>query len=223
MYRIFLVEDDPALALALKKQLERCGCATRAVSDFRAVADEVRAYDPHLVLMDIMLPFRDGYYWTAEIRKFSTVPIVFLSSASEDMNIVMAINMGGDDFIPKPVEPMVLTAKVQAVLRRAYEFPGSAGTMEFRGAALHLGDGSVTVGDHRIELTKNEFRILSTLLENRGRIVSRDALMLRLWNDDCYVEENTLTVNVTRLRRKLESIGLRDVIVTKPGSGYIIP
>ena len=223
MYRIFLVEDDPALALALKKQLERCGCSARAVSDFRAVSDEVRACDPHLVLMDIMLPFRDGYYWTAEIRKFSTVPIVFLSSASEDMNIVMAINMGGDDFIPKPVEPMVLTAKVQAVLRRAYEMVGSTNTMEFRGATLHLGDGSVTVGDHRIELTKNEFRILSTLLENRGRIVSRDALMLRLWNDDCYVEENTLTVNVTRLRRKLESVGLRDVIVTKPGSGYIIP
>lgn len=223
MYRIFLVEDDPALALALQKQLERCGCSTRAVSDFCAVSDEVRAYDPHLVLIDIMLPFQDGYYWTAEIRKFSTVPIVFLSSASEDMNIVMAINMGGDDFIPKPVEPMVLTAKVQAVLRRAYEMSGSPNTMEFCGATLHLGDGSVTVGDARIELTKNEFRILNTLLENRGRIVSRDALMLRLWNDDCYVEENTLTVNVTRLRRKLESCGLRDVIVTKPGSGYILP
>ncbi len=223
MYRIFLVEDDAALARELKRQLEQYGNEARIVSDFRAVPEEIRVYDPHLVLMDIMLPYQNGYYWTAEIRKFSTVPIVFLSSASDGMNIVMAINMGGDDFIPKPVEPMVLNAKVQAVLRRAYELPGSAGAMEFRGAVLNLNDNSVSVGGERVELTKNEFRILCTLLENRGKIVSRDALMLRLWNDDCFVEENTLTVNVTRLRRKLEAHGLGDVIVTKPGSGYIIP
>ena len=221
MYRIFLVEDDPALAAELKNQLERREYEVRAVSDFRAVPEEVRAYDPHLVLMDIMLPFQNGYHWTAEIRKFSTVPVVFLSSASDDMNIVMAISMGGDDFIPKPVEPMVLCAKVQAVLRRSYEL--RANTLEFRGAVLNVNDGSVSAGDRTLELTKNEFRILRTLLENRGRIVSRDALMLRLWNDDCFVEENTLTVNVTRLRRKLEGLGLSDVIVTKPGSGYIIP
>ena len=222
MYRIFLVEDDRALALELQRQLEQCGNEVRLVSDFRAVLDEVRAYDPQLVLMDIMLPYQNGYYWTAEIRKFSTVPIVFLSSASDGMNIVMAINMGGDDFIAKPVEPMVLQSKVQAILRRSYELTGAAGVMEFCGAALNVNDGSVRFGDVRLELTKNELRILRTLLENRGRIVSRDTLMLRLWNDDCFVEENTLTVNVTRLRRKLESIGLRDVIVTKPGSGYII-
>ena len=221
MYRIFLVEDDPALASELKNQLERREYEVRAVSDFRAVPEEVRAFDPHLVLMDIMLPFQNGYHWTAEIRKFSTVPVVFLSSASDDMNIVMAISMGGDDFIPKPVEPMVLCAKVQAVLRRSYEL--RANTLEFRGAVLNVNDGSVSAGGQTLELTKNEFRILRTLLENRGRIVSRDALMLRLWNDDCFVEENTLTVNVTRLRRKLEGLGLRDVIVTKPGSGYIIP
>ena len=222
MYRIFLVEDDRALALELQRQLEQCGNEVRLVSDFRAVLDEVRAYDPQLVLMDIMLPYQNGYYWTAEIRKFSTVPIVFLSSASDGMNIVMAINMGGDDFIAKPVEPMVLQSKVQAILRRSYELTGAAGVMEFCGAALNVNDGSVRFGGERLELTKNELRILRTLLENQGRIVSRDTLMLRLWNDDCFVEENTLTVNVTRLRRKLESIGLRDVIVTKPGSGYII-
>lgn len=222
MYRIFLVEDDRALALELQKQLESCGYETCVVSDFRAVKEEVREYDPQLILMDIMLPYQNGYYWTAEIRKISSVPIVFLSSASDGMNIVMAINMGGDDFIAKPVEPMVLNAKVQAVLRRTYELPGSGGMMEFHGAFLNVNDSSVTVGDDHIELTKNEFRILQTLLENRGKIVSRDALMLRLWNEDCYVEENTLTVNVTRLRRKLEAHGLRDVIITKPGSGYMI-
>ena len=223
MYRIFLVEDDHALAQELKRQLQQYGNEAHIVSVFRAVPEEIRAYDPHLVLMDIMLPYQNGYHWTAEIRKFSTVPIVFLSSAADGMNIVMAINMGGDDFIAKPVELMVLNAKVQAVLRRAYEMPGNAGALEFRGAVLNLNDNSVSVGGERVELTKNEFRILCTLLENRGKIVSRDALMLRLWNDDCFVEENTLTVNVTRLRRKLEAHGLGDAIVTRPGSGYIIP
>ena len=222
MYRIFLVEDDRALAQEVRRQLESCGCETRAVSDFRAVLDEIRAYDPHLVLMDIMLPFQNGYHWTAELRKTSSVPVVFLSSASDNMNIVMAVNMGGDDFIAKPVDPMVLCAKIQAVLRRTYELNASAGDVEFCGAVLHRNDSSVSAGGERVELTKNEFRILSTLLENRGKIVSRDALMLRLWNDDCFVEENTLTVNVTRLRRKLEGLGLANVIVTRPGSGYII-
>ena len=223
MYRIFLVEDDHALALEIRRQLESCGNEVGVVSDFRAVLDEIRAYDPHLVLMDIMLPFQNGYYWTAEIRKFSTVPVVFLSSASDGMNIVMAVSMGGDDFIAKPVEPMVLNAKVQAILRRTYEMSGSANTMEFFGAVLNLNDASVRIGEEKLDLTKNEFRILQTLLENRGKIVSRDALMLRLWNEDCFVEENTLTVNVTRLRKKLESHGLVNVIVTKPGIGYIIP
>ena len=223
MYRIFLVEDDRALAQEVKKQLEQYGNEARIVADFRAVTEEFRAWDPHLVLMDIMLPYQNGYYWTAELRKFTSVPIVFLSSASDGMNLVMAVNMGGDDFIAKPVEPMVLNAKVQAVLRRTYEMTGAAHTLSFCGASLDLNDGSVTCGEERLELTKNEFRILRTLLENRGKIVSRDALMLRLWNDDCFVEENTLTVNVTRLRKKLETLGLSDVIVTKPGSGYIIP
>ena len=217
MYRIFLVEDDRALAQEVKKQLEQYGNEARIVSDFRAVTEEFRAYAPHLVLMDII------YYWTAALRKFSTVPIVFLSSASDGMNLVMAVNMGGDDFIAKPVEPMVLNAKVQAALRRAYEISGSISVMEFHGASLNLNNGSVRLGGQTLELTKNEFHILRTLLENRGKIVSRDALMLRLWNDDCFVEENTLTVNVTRLRKKLEMLGLADVIVTKPGSGYLIP
>ena len=223
MYRIFLVEDDRALAQEVKKQLEQYGNEARIVSDFRAVTEEFRAYAPHLVLMDIMLPYQNGYYWTARLRKFSSVPIVFLSSANDGMNLVMAVNMGGDDLIAKPVEPMVLNATVQAALRRAYEISGSISVMEFHGASLNLNNGSVRLGGQTLELTKNEFRILRALLENRGRIVSRDALMLQLWNDDCFVEENTLTVNVTRLRKKLEMLGLADVIVTKPGSGYLIP
>ena len=222
IYRIFLVEDDRALAEELQRQIQRGGNEVRCATDFHSVCEECLAYDPHLVLMDIMLPFRDGYYWTSELRKSTTVPIVFLSSASDDLNIVMAINMGGDDFIAKPVEPMVLTAKIQAVLRRTYEIHGSGDTMAVSGGELHLNDGSVHYQGRQVELTKNEFRILRTLLENKGSIVSRDALMLRLWNDDCFVEENTLTVNVNRLRKKLESIGLCDVITTRTGSGYII-
>lgn len=222
MYRIFLVEDDHTLAEALVLQLNHSGYEVGTVADFCRVSEECLSYAPHLVIMDIMLPFRDGYYWTAELRKQSTVPIVFLSSASDDLNIVMAINMGGDDFIAKPVDPMVLSAKIQAVLRRTYEMQGHTEVIAFSGAALHLHDGSVHCGERQVELTRNELRILRTLLENKGHIVSRDALMLRLWNDDCFVEENTLTVNVNRLRKKLEGIGLCDVIMTKTGSGYII-
>ena len=222
MYRIFLVEDDRALACALQRQLECCGNEVRIVSDFRAVSDEIRAYDPQLVLMDIMLPFQNGYYWTAELRKYSTVPVVFLSSASDGMNIVMAINMGGDDFIAKPVEPMVLNAKVQAVLRRTYEIAGTDRMPDFHGAYLNPGDASVVYDGQYISLTKNELRILQALIDNKGKIVRRDELMKTLWQNDMYVEENTLTVNVGRLRKKLEFHGLTDVIVTKPGIGYMI-
>ena len=222
MYRVFLVEDDFALANEMKKQIENYGNEVRTVSDFHNVLAEVTDYKPQLVLMDIMLPYKDGYFWTSEIRKVSSVPIVFVSSASDNMNIVMAINMGGDDFIPKPVEPMVLNAKIQAILRRTYEIVDNSNVMEFSGAFLNLNDGSVSYGGKTIDLTKNEFRILQTLLENKGRIVSRDTLMVKLWSMDAFVEENTLTVNVTRLRKKLEENGLEGVIQTKPGSGYIV-
>lgn len=222
MYKILLVEDDIGLAQAMQEQLQRYGNEVTVVKNFHQVVEEFQSYEPHLVLMDIMLPVRDGYYWCNEIRNFSRVPIVFVSSASDNMNIVMAVNMGGDDFIPKPVDAMVLNAKVQAILRRTYEMSESTNDIEFHGAKLNLSDSSVSCGDDRVELTKNEFRILQVLLENKGKIVSRDALMVRLWQDDIYVEENTLTVNISRLRKKLEDCGLEDVIQTKPGSGYII-
>lgn len=222
MYRILLVEDDPKLAAAMKSQIENWGNEVTLVRNFRDIMPEFHEYDPQLVLLDIMLPFFNGYHWCEAIRSVSTVPIVFISSASDNMNIVMAMTMGGDDFIPKPVDPMVLTAKIQAVLRRNYEIKSASSVMEFSGAVLNLNDGSVSYNGSRIELTKNEFRILRVLLENKGRIVSRDTLMTSLWQDDCYVEENTLTVNVARLRKHLEDIGLPGIIVTKPRAGYII-
>lgn len=222
MYRIMIIEDDQAMAETIKKQIESWGNEGMCVEDFQNVIPAFIKFDPHLVLVDIMLPFYNGYYWCTEIRKISNVPVIFLSSASDNMNIVMAMNMGGDDFIAKPADLNVLTAKIQAALRRAYDMGGKIPVLEHRGAVLNLNDASMTYQGKRIELTKNEFRILQTLLESKGKVVSRDTLMTRLWQMDSYVEENTLTVNVTRLRKKLEYAGLKDFIKTKVGSGYII-
>lgn len=222
MYRIFLVEDDHALAEAIRRQIESWGNEVVTVRDFQNVTGEFVEARPQLVMLDVMLPFYDGYHWCAEIRKLSSVPIVFISSASDNMNIVMAINMGGDDFIPKPVDPMVLTAKLQAILRRTYELSDPETVLECHGALLDLSSGILECGDERVELTKNEFRIMRTLLENKEKTVSRERLMTVLWQSDCYVEENTLTVNVARLRKKLEGVGLGGVISTKPGEGYIL-
>ena len=222
MYRIFIVEDDPTMANAMKEKIESWGNEARIVEHFQNVMTEFTAYDPHLVLMDIMLPFFNGYHWCTQIRQISQVPVVFLSSASDNMNIVMAMNMGGDDFVPKPFDLSVLTAKVQAVLRRTYDLSGKVPVLEHQGAILNLNDASLTYNGEKIDLTKNEFRILQTLMENKGRLVSRDTLMTRLWETDNYIEENTLTVNIARLRRKLDKAGLTDFISTKVGEGYII-
>lgn len=222
MYRIMIVEDDLAMARAIRKEMKAWGNDAEYVEDFRNVLTMFAQYDPHLVLMDITLPFYNGYYWCTEIRKTSGVPVIFISSASENMNIIMAMNMGGDDFIAKPFDLSVLTAKTQAVLRRAYDMPGKVPVLEHRGALLNLYDTTLTYNGEKISLTKNEFRILQTLMENKGRLVSRDTLMTRLWETDSYIEENTLTVNIARLRKKLEKAGLKEFITTKVGEGYII-
>ena len=223
MYRIFIVEDDPTMAGAMKEKIESWGNEARIVSDFQNVMTAFTEYDPHLVLMDIMLPFFNGYHWCTQIRQISEVPVIFLSSASDNMNIVMAMNMGGDDFLAKPLDLDVMMAKITAMLRRTYDMGSQLPVLTHRDAILNLADSTLTYQGQKIELTKNEFRILQTLMEHKGRIVSRDALMTRLWQMDAYVEENTLTVNVNRLRKKLEGIGLRDFIVTKVGAGYLLP
>ncbi len=222
MYRVFIVEDDAALSELLAHYISAWGHEVRRVRNFQHVLEEFSEFDPHLVVMDVMLPFFNGYHWCQEIRRISNVPVVYVSSASDKMNIVMAMNMGGDDFIAKPVDPDVLMAKLMAVLRRAWDMPGRSNTLEYRGAVLNLDRSTLHVGQEEVELTKNELRILQTLMENRGRVVSRDTLMNKLWQMDDYVEENTLTVNVTRLRRKLEAAGLPRFITTRVGSGYLI-
>ena len=222
MYRIFLVEDDPIIAETVQKHLMSWGWQVKAAADFARVMEDFTAFDPQLVLLDISLPVYNGYHWCGEIRKVSRVPVIFLSSASDNMNIVMAMHMGGDDFIPKPFDLNVLTAKVQALLRRTYEFSREQAEIALGGGALRLREGVFVKGDLRLELTRNEFRILEMLLENRGRIVSREELMERLWSTDSFVDENTLSVNVNRLRKKLEGAGLFDAIRTRKGEGYII-
>ena len=222
MYKILLVEDDSALAAAIEKTLGEYGNETKTVTDFRNITNEFLQYEPQLVLLDIKLPYYNGFHWCTEIRKLSKVPVVFLSFASDNMNIVTALSLGADDFIAKPVDPMVLNAKVQAVLRRTYEISEAGGGLEFHGAVLKAAEACVIFDDKKIELTKNELRILLFLIDNKGKFVSRDDLMKALWQNDIYVEENTLTVNVGRLRKKLEENGLLDVIVTKSGIGYML-
>ncbi len=221
-YRILIIEDDPGIASAIERQMRMWDLDVRCVQDFRNVMEDFAQYDPHLVVLDISLPFFNGYHWCSEIRRVSKVPILFISSASDNMNIVMAMNMGADDFIAKPFDLTVLMAKVQAMLRRTYDFAVASPVLEHRGAWLNTGDQTLTYGEKVIELTKNEYRILFSLLENKGKVVSREKLMERLWETDSFVDENTLTVNVNRLRKKLDGAGLSDFITTKFGVGYLI-
>ena len=222
MQKIFIVEDDRGIAEAVASQAERWAFDVRIASDFRDVAGEVAQFQPHIVLMDIGLPFFSGYYWCSEIRKTSRVPIIFLSSAADNMNIVMAMNMVGDDFIAKPFDMSVLMAKIQALLRRTYDFAQPSPLLAHRGAVLDTGSGALKYEGKTIELTRNEFRILLALMEKRGNVVSREKLMERLWETDSFVDENTLTVNVNRLRKKLDAAGLTGFIATRFGVGYII-
>lgn len=222
MYRILIVEDDRGIAAAIKAQAEMWNLEAVCAEDFRNVLGEFARVQPHLVLLDITLPFFNGYHWCGEIRRLSKVPIIFISSAADNMNIVMAMSMGADDFIAKPFDGSVLMAKIQALLRRSYDFAAATPLLEHRGAFLDTGDNSLTYGGERIALTKNEYRILLCLMENKGRVVSREKLMERLWETDSFVDENTLTVNVGRLRKKLDAAGLAGFIATKFGVGYIV-
>lgn len=220
MYKIFMVEDDEIIARSIREHLQAWNYDVCCVEDFSNVVAEFVRFDPQLVLMDITLPFFNGYHWCSEIRKISKVPVIFLSSAADNMNIVMAVNMGADDFIPKPFDLEVLTVKIQAMLRRSYDFAGTGSMLEHKGAILNLNETTLTYQEQKIELTKNEFRILEILMENKEKVVSRETLMTKLWENDNYVDENTLSVNVNRLRKKLEALGLEEFILTKKGIGY---
>lgn len=222
MYKIYIVEDDKGISDGITSCLANWGMEGRTVSDFMKVMEEVKEYEPHLIIMDIALPYMGGYHWCQEIRKTSSVPIIFISSATDNMNIVMAINMGADDFIAKPFDQSVLIAKVNALLRRTYDFSKGSSTLEVKGAVLNTNNNKLSYNGNEVDLARNEYRILLTLIQNKNKVVSREKLMEALWETDSYVDENTLTVNVGRLRKTLESIGLKDLIKTKFGVGYIL-
>ena len=222
MYRVLIVEDDRSIAELIKEKAQMWDMACRIAENYRDVIADFTAYQPHLVLLDIGLPVFSGYHWCSEIRKVSKVPIIFISSASDNMNIVMTMNLGADDFIAKPFDGAVLIAKMQALLRRVYDFAGSVPVLEHRGAFLHTGDDTLIYNGESIPLSKNEYRILLCLMENKGRIVSREKLMERIWKTQQFIDENTLTVNINRLRKKLNAAGLNDFITTKIGVGYLI-
>ncbi len=222
MYRIFIVEDDAVIAKILKEHLEKWDYQVDIACDLKNVTDEFEKINPHVVLMDISLPFYNGYHWCTQIRSKSNVPVIFISSMNENMNIVMAINMGGDDFISKPFDLNVVTAKIQAIIRRTYSFSKEQDFIDYNQVRLNLSDCTIMSDDKKIELTKNEYRIMLSLMENAGHIVPRDKLMEKLWESEAFVDDNTLTVNINRLRKKLEENGIQNFIKTKKGTGYII-
>ena len=221
-YKILLVEDDESIARPLASSLTSWGYSCVCASEFQNILSTFSPEAPHLVLLDISLPFYNGYHWCTEIRKLSQTPIIFLSSASDNLNIVLAINMGADDFIAKPFDLNVLIAKIQALLRRTYDFSTPSDLLECSGVSLRSCDSTVLYQDRSIELSRNESRILQVLFENHGHIVSRATLMQRLWETDCFIDENTLSVNIARLRKKLSEIGVENLISTKKGTGYLV-
>ena len=223
MYKIFIVEDDKVLCNNIEEGIAKWGFSVVSIENFENVLEEFAKHNPHLVIMDINLPCFDGFYWCKKIRDISKVPIIFLSSRDSNMDIVMAVNMGGDDYVTKPFSMDILLAKIQALLRRTYSYGQEEGQIiECNGAILNINDGTLTYNDKSMELTRNEFKILQLLMRNQGKIVARDRIMRALWESEYFISENTLTVNINRLRKSIEDIGLEDFILTKKSQGYMI-
>lgn len=222
MYKILIIEDDLIISREIKYTLDSWDYETKNIMDFKSIMSEFTEFKPDIVLLDINLPFFNGYHWCNEIRKISKVPIIFISSMTESMNIVMAMNMGGDDFITKPFDLTVLVAKVQALIRRTYSFRNETNILENKGIVLNINECLVIFKDQKLELTKNEFKILQILFENVGKAISREDIMVKLWDSDSFIDDNTLTVNIARLRKRLLSIGVDDLVKTKKGIGYMV-
>ena len=223
MYNIMLVEDDEALCSQISEGLKKWGFNGIPAGNFENIIEDFSTIKPQLVIMDVNLPCYDGFHWCSKIRELSKVPVVFLSSRDTNMDIVMAVNTGADDYITKPFSMQVLIAKLQAIMRRAYDYtPSGIEFMEYKGLMLNTADGSISYENNKTQLTRNELKILTLLMNNKGRVVSRESIMQLLWDNDEYVNDNTLTANINRLRGKLSDIGQPDFISTKKGQGYII-
>jgi len=216
-----IVEDDRTISSIIKEHLKKWGYDAAAASDFADILSMYASFEPHLVLMDINLPYYDGFYWCAKIRELSNVPIIFLSSRDSDGDKIRAITQGGDDYIEKPFSMDLLTAKISAMLRRAYSTADQTlDILQHRDLIVNVERLQVMSKGLETDLTRNECRILAVLIRNQGNVVTRSRLMQTLWDDESFVDDNTLTVNVNRLRRKLEEIGLEDCIRTVKGEGY---
>ena len=218
--KIMIIEDDLVIASSLQEELLKWQYSAFYVTDFNDVMNTFTQEAPQLVLIDIKLPYFNGYYWCTEIRKISQVPIIFVSSQSERMDIVMAVQMGADDFISKPFDLTVALAKIQALLRRTYDFTGNDVYLSYQQVYLKTNELKVQYQDQEVALTKNEIKILEVLFLQKGAFVSREAIMMKLWENDSFIDDNTLAVNINRLRKKLAEINVTSFIVTKKGFGY---
>ncbi|MCD2255467.1 response regulator transcription factor [Agrilactobacillus fermenti] len=224
MFKILIVEDDKTISGLIANELKKWQLIPLEISDFNQVLNNFIQEKPHLVLMDINLPVYDGFYWNQKIREISKVPMIFISSRNTNMDMVMAMNMGADDFVNKPFAMEVLVAKINALLRRTYNYTEpTQNVIEHKGVLLNLQSGSAKIKDTTIDLSKNEYRLLQYLMRRHGNIVSREELLRDLWEDERFVDDNTLTVNINRLRKKIEGAGIKDYIQTKIGQGYMIP
>lgn len=222
MSKIMIIEDEVTIREELKVFLTRYGYEVLVPDDFSNIIDYVKSKNPNLILLDINLPIFDGYYICREIRKFSEVPIIIVTSRDSDVDELMSMNLGADDFITKPYNTQILLARIESILKRVYRNSTVQDVLEYGDMKLNLSNGTIVYNDKVIELTKNELKILSYLIKNRGKIVSRESLINYLWNCEMFIDDNTLSVNVTRIRKKLEEIGVKDVIETRRGLGYII-
>lgn len=223
MKKIFIVEDDGTIREELTTFLQRYGYEIEVAVDFANVAAAIQEAQPQLVLLDVNLPVFDGYYICREVRRTSDVPIIIVTSRNSDMDELMSMNLGADDFITKPYNTEILLARISAILKRSYGKVEVASRLEYKGLQLSLANGSVRYSDKSLELTKNELKILAQLMKGQGNIISREELMEVLWQSELFIDDNTLSVNVTRLRKKLEDLGMKDMIETRRGLGYIMP
>lgn len=224
MAKIMIIEDDPSISQLISENLEKWQMSSYITKDFNNIIEQFNDYQPDLVLLDINLPVFDGYYWNQEIRKVSKIPIIIISSRNSNMDQIMSMNMGADDFVEKPFSIEILIAKINALLRRTYDFTKRTDdVIEHNGLKLNLSSGTVEIDNNKIDLSKNEYKLLQRLLKDQGKIVTREQLLNFMWDDERFVDDNTLTVNINRLRGKIEKYGLKNYIVTKVGQGYIIP
>lgn len=222
MKKVLIIEDDLDLALEMKRTLEHWQFDVRLTKAFNQIIETFLEYEPMIIILDINLPFFDGFYWCEKIRQISTVPIIFLSSRDSNLDLMMAIHHGGDDYLTKPISSDILVTKINAIMRRTYDYVSNSNLVYLDNLVVDFEKGTLKHNNKTLELTKNEMRILTTLIKQKGKIVTREQLMINLWNDDEFISDNTLTVNVNRLRARLKEIGIDDFIQTKKGIGYLI-